>query len=445
MCIVVFPTSFQATMIYCFQTQFNTLKNEHILIFAKHYLADHETATASKTEFNKYFPNQMSAQFPRGASLRLRLVKLTNSPPGSSELTLLGFDKSTESGIDFVKNMLEAEARHILKNAGSPKRKQFDVKVEELPISQFRNVPMAQSIPSQHDFKQDQIPRSSSNSNNNNITAPKTYHSFTILPKNRLSNVSVRQRRFRSQDEMPNGNFSMTSQRTSFQGQSPDVYIVDEKIATRCPSAEVASSFTSFQSQQTPVNSISSFFESFKASSFSNILKPPIPGNIILPLTFHKIHILLVESLPGNPPTLTPHLLRHSLRLPQSCNLNGKFKVVKISSMKSKAKLHCSKMNEIPPDVLPPKSLQLLRLLPASIKISLNQFGVRSDVKAVARSATGPRQSSATSPSTAIHILGHRSNAELRVPSANWMLLHRPSLQCLRLCFYLYIIIIGII
>uniref|UniRef100_A0AC35FXT1 Uncharacterized protein n=1 Tax=Panagrolaimus sp. PS1159 TaxID=55785 RepID=A0AC35FXT1_9BILA len=265
------------------QTKFYQLKNQHILIFARHYFkTDEDPMKSNKDEYNQYYPNVMTRYFPKAASLRLRLVKIKNATQESNEMTVLGFDKDIEAGILELKNILEAETKHFFKDEPKPqpmqhlpiqkKLSQFDAKVEEIAFPPHYRIQSTTSgtIPSttpittefqshqrQFDIKPEpssvaSIPQRKHQQQNGGI---KTYHSFTILPKNRLSNINIRQRRYKSQDEVNPEVISITPQtpqRTNFGiGNSPDVYIVDEKISVRCPSAEVANSYNNpIQHQQ---------------------------------------------------------------------------------------------------------------------------------------------------------------------------------------------------
>uniref|UniRef100_A0A914YYA0 Uncharacterized protein n=2 Tax=Panagrolaimus superbus TaxID=310955 RepID=A0A914YYA0_9BILA len=271
------------SMISCYlQTKFYTLKNQHILIFARHYFNRTEDCPmkSNKLEYDQYYPNVMARYFPKAASLRLRLVKIKNATQESNEMTELGFDKEIEAGITELKNILEAETRHFFNDEILPipiipqkKLSQFEAKVEEIPIPQYRNnnsnnnnllinqkssTPISEftSHQRQFDIKKEALPPRKQIPN-----GIKTYHSFTILPKNRLSNINIRQRRYKSQDEVNPEVIPITPQHrtapTTFHlgNSSPDVYIVDEKITVRCPSAEIAAattvpSFNPIQQQQ---------------------------------------------------------------------------------------------------------------------------------------------------------------------------------------------------
>ncbi|KAE9551793.1 hypothetical protein FO519_004997 [Halicephalobus sp. NKZ332] len=133
---------------------YRDLKKQQPLIFAKHYLSEFPSLPI-KPEFDKYFTDSLE----HWDNLKLRL---DNGDMNSDELCVL----NPEEG-------LENRKKEKPKPVGRKRLSQYQVKVEELPIGGRRlsnGKREFASVQIQYDIK----------------GGAKTYHTFTILPKNRI-------------------------------------------------------------------------------------------------------------------------------------------------------------------------------------------------------------------------------------------------------------------
>ena len=133
---------------------YRDLKKQQPLIFAKHYLSEFPSLPV-KPEFDKYFKDSSE----RWDNLKLRPE---NGDLSSDELCVLNPEEE-----------LENQKKEKPKPVGRKRLSQYQVKVEELPIGGRRisnGKSEFTSVQIQYDIK----------------NGGKTYHTFTILPKNRL-------------------------------------------------------------------------------------------------------------------------------------------------------------------------------------------------------------------------------------------------------------------